>query len=272
LFIAPETVTADQFVHNLVVRFPNSSVGDVFYIKDFKSYVNPEGDWARFWASPDGGVTVGEIHEDDTDSWQHITDIPAGTGGSNDVVYLNGHNFRSTVRGAQDDGKTHLPPLCDSSYLEYTWQDTDADSFYGLRLLVALSGWNDTVLDTGITDFDSFTTGRAQIVFSDVDGNYRHEALITGQKLFGVQVPHPAGSHGWTKGKWNDARVRLGMHEIIEDFGTGGISYGYLNVGVIRGIWAEALVYDRRLLPPNCAKPIDLSRIRFRAFEANDID
>jgi hypothetical protein len=279
LFIAPDTVTSDEFIHNMVVRFPGASVGDVYYIKDWKVYLNPEGDWARFWASPDGGTTVEEIHEDDTSSWEYMTDIPADTGGSNDVVYMNGHNFKSTLRGAQDDGKTHLPPLLDSSYLEYTWEDTDADSFFGLRLLVALTGWNDTVLDSGVTDFETFHTGRGQIVFSDADGNRRHAALMIGSKLFGVQVPHPAGSHGWTKGKWNNARVRLGMHEIFLDFGTEGISYGYENPGsgdgapgVIRGIWAEALVYDRRLFPPNCARPIDLSRIRFRAYETPDVN
>ncbi len=259
------------FLRAVLLSFPDSITSDVFYVKDFHMYINSENNPRRFYQTTDGGTTVTEILPGDTSSWDNINDLPAS---GSDQIYINTEVLTTKVRGHEDDGKTHLPPQFVDDYLEYSFGDfTEDKELLGIKLIVAAKGYTGLTAG-GIIDYDTFTDGKIHINIANSDGDYRFIAVpsasSSGENL-GINLPVPAGLGEWTRDKWNNFLVRFGFHD---DYATSSFEIqGNPGAGaVIMGVKAEALVYDRRLFPPPCAQPIDLSRIRFRAEENNEID
>lgn len=275
LWVQPNSVVSTEYFHNLVLYFRQGTPGDEYIIKDWQIFINPEGMPPKFWQTSNNGTTVTEIPTDDTTSYEKIDEFPPTS--NSDHIYVNTYNFISGVRGQEDDGKTHLPPLVSNAYLEYTFGDTD-DVVLGAKLLTQHKGFSGPT-ESGFIDWDAYYDGIMKLVLSDEDGNYRymgeyHSKIAIDDDpsiMHGVQLRRPSTNGEWNLTRWNSTRLRIGFHDPL--FSTSLVIYNdYSNAAVIEAVAAELLVYDRRLAPPPCARPIDLSRIRFRAFEANDID
>lgn len=263
----------------ILLSFPDSSPGDIFLVKDFKLYVNAENNPPNFWQTEDNGSTTTRVPFEDTDSWELISDFPPD---GNTQVYMNTDILSRYVVKDETNGDTDLPRLFKDYYLEYGFADAaDAEKrVFGARLLTRIKGYNGVNTFDESVDFENFAlSGRINLVMADEDGNYRFAGQFfskgnssdPNETYHVINLPRPPGLGEWTLSKWTDALLRIGFHDdtFANSFWTIG---DYTNAGVIEGVQAEILMFDRRLGPPLCVRPVDLSRIRFRAFEQNDIE
>jgi hypothetical protein len=260
----------------VILSFPDSTTGDTFLVKDFHLYANAEYNPPNFYQTTNNGSTVTRIPTGDTDSWELIDDFPPTADA--DHIYMNTDILSTMVRGGQDDGKTHLPPQFSDSYLEYRYGSYGEEArIFGVKILLGIKSYNGMNDFNGNTDYEDYSmTGTNTMVESDEDGNYRFAGNYPSADsdlttLHGVCLSRPPGLGPWTTEKWNAFRTRHGFHDDI--FATSVIIIGdYTNSSVVQGLHAEILTFDRRLNPPLCIGPVDLSRIRFRTFETNDVD
>ena len=263
----------------VTLGFPDSSPGDEFLIKAFHLYVNPDNIDASFWRTEDDGATVTRISAaSDVDSWELIDEFPPSDG--SDHVYLNTYDLKTGVKGKENDGKTHLPPMMSDAYLEYTFGGVDVDDdnpIYSAKILMGQKGFSGPT-GSGSVNWENYVEGVSNIIIALADeqrrygGAYHSGIHISDEEpaLFGFTLTRPPGDGPWTINKWNDFVIRLMSHEILFTGNSLQIYNDYTNSAAIQGVWAEILMYDRRLVPPTCVKPVDLSRIRFRAHQDGD--
>lgn len=277
-FMKPQVVTGGNLnLTSFILQIDGMDVGDVAYIKEVKTYINADNNiyWG-FWASTNNGSTVTKLIPGETDSWQLIDDFPATA--NSDQIYANVQVFQDRLRGKENDGKTHLPGKTYDYYLEYTFQnDTPEEDrqLWGAKLLMQGKSYstNDGVGEEG---YDSFGgSDGPRIIYANEDNDYRalgeRDMKSSDFTRWGLTLKRPPGLGRWGTDKWNAFRLRFGFHQHFfitsED-----IRENFSNAGVLEGVMAELLVYDRRLRPPNCVRPIDLSRIRFRAYETPSVN
>jgi hypothetical protein len=277
-YLTPQSTAAPIIqVTSIVILFPDATVGDVYTIRDFHLYLNPEDQPAKFYETGNNGTTTTEILPADTTSHTRIDEFPPSA--NSDHIYLSTQSLKNRVRGKEDDEKTHMPPVWSDDYLEYYFDEYNPEEgrVFGARLLLAIKGYNGIDPTNDDVDFTNFESGKTTVVISDGDGR-RYTGEFTSEigglpetTIYGINLPLPPDQGEWTITKWNEFLLRFGYHDtffqnssfIISDFSDGG---------VVEGVAAELLVYDRRLSPPTCVRPIDLSRVRFRAWEENEID
>jgi len=271
--------TSGDNLSAVTLGFPDSSPGDEFLIKAFHLYVNPDNIDASFWRTEDDGATVTRISAaSDVDSWELIDEFPPSDG--SDHVYLNTYDLKTGVKGKENDGKTHLPPMMSDAYLEYTFGGVDVDDdnpIYSAKILMGQKGFSGPT-GSGSVNWENYVEGVSNIIIALADeqrrygGAYHSGIHISDEEpaLFGFTLTRPPGDGPWTINKWNDFVIRLMSHEILFTGNSLQIYNDYTNSAAIQGVWAEILMYDRRLVPPTCVKPVDLSRIRFRAHQDGD--
>jgi uncharacterized membrane protein YgcG len=270
LFLVPQTATALDGLSSVYLEFPDATIGDVYLVKDFHIYVNIRDQAGLFFETSDGGTTTTVIPAADTTSHLKIDEFPP-TG--NDHIYLNTSSLRNTVRGKEDDGKTHLPPEWSDDYVEYIYDQynpDDGQKVLGAKLLLGLTGYNGINPVTETTDFTVLEAGTTHVVISNGE-NRRYTGEFSGSgTLFGVSMPLPPSQGEWTIDKWNEFLLRFGFHDIVFE-NSQLIIADFSDGGVVQGVAGELLVFDRRLSPPLCIRPIDLSRLRFRAWQDADL-
>lgn|SRR5574338_46228 len=280
LFLEPQNFSG--FTHNLTalyVVFDSSVNGDTYLMKHAWFYLNADNNFFKFWQTSDNGDTVTEVPYNDTDSWQLIDEFPPTIQG--DHIYAATDIFQDTVRGVEDDGKTHIPPKVFSSYLEYTFQNYNPpnnEKLFGAKLLTQSKDFSGPDNNRNVNWKSYGNAGNTLITIANSDGDYR---AIGGRRAathisdpderrFGITLKRPPGLGEWTIDKFNEFRIRFGHHHDL--FSSSSHIIGdYTNAGVLEGAYVELLVYDRALPNPNCIKPIDLSRVRFRTYGEGDI-
>ena len=173
VYLIPEsTWPGSDGISCVILSFPDYSVGDIYHVKDFHLYTNAEYNPPNFWQSTNDGATTTRVPFGDTDSWELIDDFPP-TGA--DQIYMNTDILSQMVKGGEDDGKTHLPPMFSDSYLEYTHETVGSEqALLGARILMSIKGFNGPSDFTGTGDFETYIqNGAVSISIGNEDGAYR---------------------------------------------------------------------------------------------------
>lgn len=265
LWLEPNSVTGTVQLTDVVLVFPDATTGDAFLVKDFHLYVNPLNNPPNFYETSDNGATTIRVPFGVTNAWQFIHDMPPDTDSTQ--LYTNTRNFLPLVRGKEDDGKTHLPPLWSDHYLEFRFADVDGTEnpqVFAAKIILSLKGYNGEGNTNDSVDFETFVQGGySSFVIANGDGAIRyigkHAAHISisdaDQTFYGIQLPRPPGNGEWNLSAWNDTKLRFMSHD--KTFENSLLIVGDFNgAGVVEGAIAEVLMYDRRLSPPSCKQLI----------------
>jgi hypothetical protein len=266
LWLTPNSVTGTIQLQDVWLDFPDAVLGDVFLVKDFHLYLNPLNNPPHFWESSDGGASGVVVPFDATNTWSYLDDMPPDANATQ--IYTNTRNFLNRVRGREDDGKTHLPPLWSDHYLEWRFSDQDASEnpqVFAAKMIVSIKGYNgEGNTSDAPPDLDGYVQGGYVILtIANDDGAIRyigkHAAHILlsdpDQTFYGLPLSRPPGNGEWNLTAWNETRLRLMSHD--KTFSNSLVIVGDFNgAGLIEGAVAEILTYDRRLTPPSCKQLI----------------
>lgn len=269
------------FLHAIILHFLDGTTGSTYLVKDFKLYVNPAFNKPIFFKTDDDGATVLEIEEGEDETHEIINDFPSD---DDSHIYMNTETLKYFVRGNESDGKTHLPPMWGDQYLEYILDDVDQEEdgdgqIFSARMLVQLKGYHG-LNRHDVVDFENYAlSGHTRFTIAKEDGTYRyagqhasriHSSDVESSK-YAIQLCRPVGHIQWGLNEWNDLRLRVGFHDVVFESSLEIVSNNG-NAGVLQGATMELLIQAGRLPPPHCIRPVDLIRVRFRAYETNDID
>lgn len=264
LWLEPNSVVGTIFLTDVWLDFPNAVSGNIYLVKDFHLYLNPKNNPPRFYESSDGGASGVIVPFDATNTWTYLDDMPPDADATQ--IYANTRNFLNLVRGREDDGKTHLPPLWSDHYLEWRFADYDIDAqVFAAKIIVSIKGYNgEANTNDDPPDLDAYVQG-GYVLFTIADGDDavrfigKHSAHIhiddPDQTFYGIQLTRPPGNSEWNLSTWNATRLRLMSHD--KTFSDSLVIVGdFTQSGLIEGAVAEILTYDRRLTPPSCKQLI----------------
>ena len=259
LYLTPQYLNPGGYgISAFILTFLDAVAGDIFLVKDFHLYVNGDTEITKFFQSPNNGGSTTLIEVGESDSWQLIDEMPPTANA--DQIFLDTTVLRTKVRHDESDGDTHLPPEFIDDYVEYEFGTTDADRLFGVRILLGMHGYNGVHNIDESEDFTTDTAGDVHMGIANDNGEFKyagiHSTSDSSQLIWGIGLPKPAGVGEWNLIKWEDAKVRFGWHDNLFTSANPEYQPLFQRGGVITGVSAELLVYDRKLYAPPCKKLI----------------
>lgn len=241
------------------------TAGSDFLFKRFRVYTDRVERFFNYQTTTDSGAsfawidTVLNRHDHpssnvvaiDTTSHQLIDEITDVT----DAIYMDSIGPFDARFVSMETDENRFAVRAAENYLDYTLDDIDADTVYGARL----------ILNTGTTN---------QGVRAVLSNGTSRKYIATYSGRSSLMVPVAPDGQPWTIEKFNELHARFGYYDMQEnivlssDFGALW-DRDFLQARLY-GAWVEVLTDGPPAEPPPCVSIIDLSRVRFLAWELGE--